>query len=237
MGRELQKKKNRSGIQKLRMKPKSKKAQLVQHPIIAANWDKSQTLSQNYKRLGLTSKLNKTTGGVEKKAADLEEGASNADNLKILGSKGPVQLEVSEAKIERDPKTGAILRVIDDGSKKKKPNPLNDPLNDLDSDEDEEEESNEIFNQHASNIEGRQPSGKAKTDVVAQLEKEASRSAPKFKAKQSEGERAFIEELLQKYGEDYTKMARDTKINYMQRSEGDLKKRVKKWKENGGTLN
>ncbi|WPH02415.1 Hypothetical protein R9X50_00527900 [Acrodontium crateriforme] len=236
MGRELQKKKNRSGIQKLRMKPKSKKARLVQHPIIAANWDKSQTLSQNYKRLGLTSKLNKTTGGVEKKAADLEEGNASPDNLKILGSKGPVQLEVSEAKIERDPKTGAILRVIDDGLKKKKPNPLNDPLNDLDSDDDEEQKSDEGFNQHASNIEGRQPSGTAKTDVVAQLEQAASRCAPKFKAKQSEGERAFIEELLQKYGEDYTKMARDTKINYMQRSEGDLKKRVKKWKQNGGTL-
>ena len=61
MGRELQKKKNRSGINKVRLKPKSKK-KILTNPIIAENWDKSQSLAQNYRRLGLTAKLNKNTG-------------------------------------------------------------------------------------------------------------------------------------------------------------------------------
>ena len=70
MGRDLQKKKNRSGVQKVRQKPKSKK-KILTNPIIAANWDKTQSLAQNYKRLGLTAKLNKTTGGVERKVSDV----------------------------------------------------------------------------------------------------------------------------------------------------------------------
>ena len=68
------------------------------------------------------------------------------------------------------------------------------------------------------------------------MEQEASRPAKKHVPKQSEGERAFVEELVAKYGDDYTAMARDMKINYMQRSEGDLKRRVKKWRESGGTV-
>jgi hypothetical protein len=38
MGRELQKKKNRSSIAKVRQKPKSKKVNPLGNPIIAANW-------------------------------------------------------------------------------------------------------------------------------------------------------------------------------------------------------
>lgn len=38
MGRELQKKKNRSSIPKVRHKPKSKKLNIKGNPIVAANW-------------------------------------------------------------------------------------------------------------------------------------------------------------------------------------------------------
>lgn len=71
---------------------------------------------------------------------------------------------------------------------------------------------------------------------MRQLEEQASRPAPKYKRKQPDGEVQFVEELVRKYGDDYGKMARDIKINYMQRSEGDLKKRIKKWREAGGTI-
>jgi nucleolar protein 16 len=237
MGRELQKKKNRSGIQKVRQKPKSKK-RLLHHPIIAQNWDKSQTLEQNYRRLGLTVKLNKHTGGVEKKAEDVkrareeaDEGRSKDDPLAIASLRRPDKLDVQEAKIERDPKTGKILRVLDggdggDGGKRR--NPLNDPLADLDSDEDVDEEQNQDAQPDVE-------SG-ATTEVVKQLEQEAKKPEYKYKFKQTENERAFCAELVKKYGDDYTAMARDMKINYMQRSEGDLKRRIKKWRESGGTV-
>lgn len=241
MGRELQKKKNRSGLQKVRQKPKTKK-RLLQHPIIAANWDKSQTLEQNYKRLGLTVKLNKHTGGVEKKAEDVRrareeaEGPADArrknDMLAIATARRPEKLDVQEARIERDPETGKILRVIEPG--RAKANPLNDPLAELDSES--EAEGMEGFNQHASNSASTATDASSGTEVVQKLEQEARKPTAKHKVKQSGNERAFIAELVEKHGDDYAAMARDMKVNYMQRSEGDLKRRVKKWVESGGSV-
>ena len=224
MANPRQKKKNRSGIAKVRRKPKSKK-QLLQNSIIAANWDKSETLAQNYKRLGLTRRLNKNTGGVEKKVSDLgaEEGPSG---LEIGGTGKTIGLQLSEAKIERDPVTGKIIRVLDETVVK--PNPLNDPLNDIDSESDEDM----AYDQHGHSTNGirAKPAG---TEVVAQLQDEAAKPEKKYKRKQPEGEKAFVRELVEKYGDDYAAMARDMKINYMQRSEGDLKRRIKKWREDG----
>jgi len=237
MGRELQKKKNRSGIQKVRQKPKSKK-RILQNPIVAKNWDKTKTLEQNYKRLGLASKLNKYTGGREKKVDDVlraREGAANGessqreDGLIIGGLPRSEHLDVHEAQIERDPKTGRILRVIESDRKTK--NPLDDVLAELDSDEDDR-----VFNQHASNSAPSNLKIKAKTEVIEKLEQAANRPTIKYRPKQTENERAFVIELVKKYGDDYRAMARDMKINYMQRSEGDLKRRVKKWREEGGRL-
>ncbi|KAK3672423.1 Ribosome biogenesis protein Nop16 [Recurvomyces mirabilis] len=238
MGRELQKRKNRSGISKVRRKPKSKKLHLG-NAIIAQNWDNSQTLEQNYKRLGLASKLNKHTGGVEKRAEEIirarEEAAQDGlksrknDDLAIAHVRRPEKLELSEAKIERDPETGKILRVVEDG---RKLNPLHDPLAELDS----EDKDDVAFNQHASTDVQYVNAAGAKTEVVRELEREASRPKKTHKPRQSEGERAFIAELVEKHGDDFTAMARNMKINYMQRSEGDLRKRVKKWRESGGTV-
>lgn len=232
MGRELQKKKNRSGISKVRRKPKSKKRILSNH-IIAANWDKDQTLAQNYRRLGLTSKLNKNTGGVERKAGDEVQ---QSDPLSIEGrrKKALEEVEVTEAKIERDPKTGAILRVVDDG-RRAKPNPLNDPLNEFDSDS-EEDDAEEVDQHGGESFTAAPRSAKPRTEVVGFLEEEASRPAAKYQRKQPEGEQDFIEKLVRKYGDDYTAMSRDVKINYMQRSPSDLKRRVKKWREQGGQI-
>ena len=249
MGREIQKKKNRSGVAKIRQKPKSQK-KILNNPIIAANWDKSQTITQNYKRLGLTSKLNKHTGGYERKADDneqLEAGLESRtrkrdDALSIEGAKQKAALNaLGEAKIIKDPETGAILEVIE--TKAPNRNPLNDPLNELDSSDDEQDTKLPGWatrgNQHG-NIEDGEFEGfgndDGKTDVVRQLEARASMPAKKYKRKQTENEVAFIEELVKKYGDNVGKMARDMKINYMQRSEGDLKKRIKTWREAGGKI-
>jgi nucleolar protein 16 len=227
MANPRQKKKNRSGIAKVRRKPKSKK-QLLQNSIIAANWDKSETLAQNYKRLGLTRRLNKNTGGVEKKVSDLgaDEGPSG---LEIGGTGKTAQLEIGEARIERDPVTGKIVRVLDETVVKA--NPLNDPLNDLDSESDEDM----AYDKHGHPTNGTIPKA-PNTAVVAQLQQEAAKPEKKYKRKQPEGEKAFVKELVEKYGDDYAAMARDMKINYMQRSEGDLKRRIRKWREDGGEV-
>lgn len=240
MGREIQKKKMRSGIQKTKQKPKSKK-RILSNPVIAANWDKSQTLTQNYQRLGLAAKLNKHTGGTERKAGDGEQMQSK-DGLVISGKKPQEAVELGEVRIRRDPETGAILEVLD-GSEQKA-NPLDDPLNDLDSDDSEEMEQESaswarLANQHGNIAEDQYTehgNGATTTDVVKQLEARASRPAAKHRRKMTENERAFVGELVKKHGDDYGRMHRDMKINYMQRSEGDIRKRVARWREEGGMV-
>lgn len=260
MGNPRQKKKMRSSTAKVTQKPKSQK-HILSNPIIAANWDKSQTLSQNYKRLGLATKLNKHTGGVERKGGDIDLGVydgsddegrkrkrSGADSLHVTSgsSKRKERLDVGEVRVERDPETGRILRVVEE--KRSKPNPLNDPLNEvegLDEEDGEEGASWEQLAKQQHDLELRGDQGRedddedneeGKTEVVKALEARASRPKAKYERKQTENEVAFIKELVRKHGEDYGKMARDMKINYMQRSEGDLKKRIKIWKERGGSI-
>jgi nucleolar protein 16 len=242
MGRELQKRKNRSSVAKVTQKTKSKK-KLLQNPIIAANWqvfslhlqliltrtrrNQKETLSQNYRRLGLVSKLNHPTGGVEKTSKTLQQVAAGLvaeptpDNLNI-STKLPTTINITEVKIVKDPSTGAILHVLDET----KPNPLNDPLNNLDDDGDEGWQG--FVNQHGV-VDAAAQQGPAKTDVVRLLLEQSAQTIKKAPRKQSEREEEWIERLVDKHGHDYLAMARDMKLNPMQQSVGDLKKRVNKW--------
>jgi len=235
MGRERQKHKARSSRSKVVRKPASKK-RILSNAIIAANWDKTSTLSQNYKRLGLTSRLNKTTGGIEKKGSEVpglrERGGKGSRDVREHGlqissggSKGPQQVEFQEARIERDADTGSILRVVETASRR--PRRLNDPLNELDTDSESDAAEEEAMPQSVA---------LPKTEVVQKLELEAQRAEKKYVRKQSDGEKKFIEQLFARYGDDYAKMERDMQINYMQRSAGDLKRRIVKWRKAGGVV-
>lgn len=227
MGRELQKAKNRSSISKIKQKPKSKK-KILNNAIIAANWNQKETLTQNYRRLGLASKLNAATGGTEKTGAILDAKAANTDGPTTLDALNinktiPKTIDVTEVRIVRDPKTGAILEVIEEP---KKANPLNDALNHLD--DDEGDEWNGFANQHGV-VDGAGPANAGKTSVVRELEELAASAAPKKPRTQSEREGEWIQDLVRKHGDDYLAMSRDMKLNPRQQTVGDLKKRVKKW--------
>ncbi|KAI5304159.1 Nucleolar protein 16, partial [Ascosphaera pollenicola] len=142
MGREIQKKKNRSGISRVkqhtkRTKAGRKKIEVLGNEIIAANWDKSLTLVQNYRKLGLSASLNAPTGGIEQRPKEAG-GKVPLDPLHDLS--GPsIPAATGEVRVERDPETGKILRVIKPedeeievaGVKRKAMNPLNDPLVDV----------------------------------------------------------------------------------------------------------
>ena len=184
--------------------------------------DQSLTLSQNYYRLGLTSKLNSRTGGTEKAASTLSDSAKPIthprDSFKIA-SKTPTTLIPTEARIERDPTTGDILRVIHSSSGKD--NPLNDPLNDSSGDESDRSMEDGEFG--------------GTRGIIPELEQQALMEAPKRPRQQSKREEEWIEKLVEKYGEDYRGMVRDRKLNPYQQSEGDLKRRAKRWKGGGGS--
>ncbi|KAJ5888147.1 hypothetical protein N7495_008188 [Penicillium taxi] len=228
MGKILQKRKNRSGLTKARAKYSrrkngNKKINVLGNAIIAENWDKKLTLTQNYNRLGLLHKLNAPAGGKERLPGQGEL-TVDSHSMHIKGSgKAAAQINLGETRVERD-EAGNILRVIHDddeievaGQKRRRANPLNDPLNDL--------SDNEV------DIETSGP----KTDVVKQLERQADLEGVDAKAKkprfQSQRETEWVLRLIEKHGENYSAMTRDRKLNPMQQTEGDLRRRINKWKK------
>ncbi|KAH0551008.1 hypothetical protein GP486_007631 [Trichoglossum hirsutum] len=210
MGRELQKKKNRSSNPRVKRKAKSKRVNILGNPIIAANWDQSLTLSQNYKRLGLTAKIKHSTGGAENNVSSSSEPSTNVVAATTTRNRNRTKLLPGEARIERAP-DGSILRVIHAP-------PV---IPDLGAVSDED-----VGADNEMALDERAPS----TDVVRQLEEQAKRGVPKAPRMQSAREEEWVERLVAKYGDDYRKMFWDRKLNPMQQSEGDIRKRVLRWK-------
>lgn len=177
--------------------------------------DQTLTLSQNYHRLGLTSKLNSCTGGAERLGSQVDEDAKSSAQFKdrlSVASKLPTSISPSKAWIERDPLTGAILRVIH--PRNTATNPLQDPLNDV---LDPQEDGN---NGLVTRLVG----------IVPQLEEQASMELKKRRRQQSKREEDWISCLIKAYGDDYSRMARDRKLNPYQQSLGDLRRRAMIWK-------
>jgi nucleolar protein 16 len=80
-------------------------------------------------------------------------------------------------------------------------------------------------------------SGKQKetNDIVRKLEEQASMGAEKKERRQSDREKEWIERLVGKYGEDSQKMARDLRLNPMQQTPADIRRRIEKWRASGGS--
>ncbi|EKJ73255.1 hypothetical protein NXS19_008699 [Fusarium pseudograminearum] len=216
MGRELQKKKARSGRQPVRQLNRSKK---ILNPrgndAIAKSWNKKETLSQNYRRLGLVARLKAPAGGTEKQLGATTTSAYANDPFAIATIENAV---VSEARVERDA-DGKIIRII--GSAK--PNPLNDPLNDLDEGSDAEDKPAEEWGGIADNADEEET-----TDVVKQLLEQAKQPDLPKKRHQSAREIEWLEKLVAKYGDDTGAMSRDRKLNPMQQTSANIAKRLRK---------
>ncbi|KAK3684802.1 ribosome biogenesis protein Nop16 [Podospora appendiculata] len=218
MGRELQKRKRRSSRATVTMPHRRKKAlNPMGNDIIAQNWDRKATLSQNYSRFGLVSKLGATAGGPAQAAAPK---ASKKKDPLAIKSADHGMLRIQEVRVERDA-AGKIIRVIRDA------NPLDDPLNALDdyaatnamADDGEEWGGIEDKDSH-----GRQ----SRPAVICELERQASVPEEKHLRHQSERETEWLQRLIAKHGDDVSAMARDAKLNPMQQTRGDLARRLKK---------
>lgn len=131
---------------------------------------------------------------------------------------------VRAVKVERDA-DGKIIRVLH------RENPLNDPLNDLedsDDDDDGEEEKKKTKSSNNNN------NNRTTTKVVDLLELEANLPTEKHIRHQSSGEREWLERLVAKHGDDASAMARDLKLNPMQQTAADIRKRLRTYKEELG---
>ena len=207
------------------------------------NRNKKETLSQNYRRLGLVARLKGPTGGTElslSEATRLREARTSTSSSLVPSAasqpprqpKTPLAIQsiegavISEVKVERDA-TGRIIRVIRSSAKK---NPLNDPLNEFDDDSEEEEEEGDEWGGIEDTEEEKREM--KKTQVVRELEELAAQPVVKKPRHQSEREREWIERLVERYGEENTgAMARDRRLNPMQQTEADIRRRIRIWKE------
>ncbi|RHZ88456.1 hypothetical protein Glove_22g99 [Diversispora epigaea] len=72
------------------------------------------------------------------------------------------------------------------------------------------------------------PPTPAKTDVVKALEKQAA-NVYKRERYQSEGDKLFCKEMINKYGDDYHAMFKDIKLNIYQLTETQLKKKCERY--------
>lgn len=140
----------------------------------------------------------------------------------------------------RDPETGNILRVVHDSPpQKKNKNPLNDPLNDLESsssaDDDDYDDDDELEDDEGAR-EMLKKSGHNGM-IVEQLEAAALAGIKKTRPRmQSRREEEWIVALVRRWGGNYKGMMRDRRLNPMQQSEGDLRRRVERWKEGRGNI-
>lgn len=181
--------------------------------------DRKLTLSQNYKRLGLSSRLNSSSGGTEKKIPKAGEDVEppTRDSLAIAGPRARAKVTTQEIQVERDPETGKILRVIHPETESNF-NPLNDLLNE------------------PMDVEPEEPARRTQmqNDIISQLEAQAAHEEEMLLNKrprhQSSREEEWITRLVEKHGDDVRAMVRDKKLNPMQQTEGDIGRRLKKWK-------
>ncbi|KAJ0160212.1 Nucleolar protein 16 [Colletotrichum tanaceti] len=234
MGSVLQKKKRRSSRQKVKM-PNRPKKQLnpLGNDIIAKNWNKKETLTQNYRRLGLTARLKAPTGGVERTLSQIEESKSPAPSSSSSSSasrrarRDPFAIAPTEevifeeARVERD-ENGKIVK-IHYGSDRRS-NPLNDPLNALESDaEGSSGDDDDDAGQEWGGIDD-----ESRPEVIRLLEKDAAIPRVKKPRHMSQQEREWLERMTAKHGDDVAAMARDRKLNPMQQTQGDIARRIKR---------
>ena len=173
--------------------------------------------------MGITPRLNAPTGGTEKRTsstpalATLNDAQGAKHNTLAITSRLPKKLEPGLARIERDPETGAIVRVLSDTLGSSNDNPLNDSLNEITE-----------LRQDNSRI------SYSERGIIKELEEQASVEVKKRPRQQSRREEDWIAQLVEKYGDNYMGMVRDRKLNPYQQSEGDLARRVRRWKARQG---
>ena len=142
-----------------------------------------------------------------------------------------------EVSIERDPTTGAITRILSSEGAEQRQDPR-----DTASSRPSIGGKKSTFSR--SGFSEWEPTPSSEDDealpgesdatagtVVGELVRQANVKHGVSKRKQSAREIEWLERLVARYGDDCARMARDMKLNPMQQSEGDIRRRIRRWKE------
>lgn len=171
--------------------------------VVRQNWDKSLTFKQNYRKLGLTSKVNNLTGSTEKKIEkndDLKKMNKFYNNIirpeEIGKTEDELLIPEGEARIIRDEKTNKILKIL--------------------------------YGKKNINYNNEKPK---ESTFIEDLRRSALKNSKKVcERKPSRLEGEWLKSLYEKYGDDYERMMWDKDLNVMQQCAGDIKRRMLNWK-------
>ncbi|ODO07619.1 nucleolar protein 16 [Cryptococcus wingfieldii CBS 7118] len=187
---------------KRRMHQKLRKAPPLKGPeVLQDKWDKKKTVFQNYAALGLLPSIPiPQQASSRSHRVQLPEVPESAQDEEEAG---PVK--VGFGKIIRD-EEGNVIDIIIEG---------------------EEEEEAQKKAEEEMEVDEKSKKVEAKTEVVRQLELLAATSAPVVRHT-STSERTWLQQLVDKYGDDTARMTRDKKLNVWQKTEGEIKRMIKK---------
>ncbi|OBA24951.1 hypothetical protein HANVADRAFT_4236 [Hanseniaspora valbyensis NRRL Y-1626] len=244
MGSVRQRRKQHSTTKKAsrRTKDSQRKINIHSNKIIAENWDYNATLAQNYKRLGLSAKLQKSAGG-DQINYDLKKSKNGTVKKSTLAD-----LDSSDDEEEEEEEENESKKTVDESDIFFDPAELNDngeyiaeriPEGEARIVKDNEGKIVSIIygTMKAFDIDvsvedlRKKEEKKPKTDVVKQLEEIANQPVVKKDRHLSEREDKWIEALYTKHNDNYRKMVMDKKLNIYQQTESTLRNKVLKWKK------
>ncbi|WVQ99834.1 nucleolar protein 16 [Kwoniella sp. CBS 9459] len=187
-----------------RMHQKLRKAPPLKGPeVLQESWDKKKTVFQNYAALGLLPKI------------PIPQTASSSRSQRVKLPAVPAEVEeapkVGFGRIIRDEEGNVIDIVIDEEPEEAQAEAGQDQEGDVPFAHDEAERAP---------VQG-------KTDVVRKLEQLASTSEPVMRHS-STSEKTWLQQLVIAYGDDYEQMAKDRKLNVWQKTQGEIKRMIKK---------
>ncbi|ORY35336.1 ribosomal large subunit biogenesis-related protein [Naematelia encephala] len=193
-----------------RMHHKLRKAPPMKGPaVLAANWDKTKTVFQNYAALGLLSSI-PVPSGPSSSRTHRTTLPFLPDHMKSSTSQKTDEssLIVGYGRIIRDEQGNVVDIVLPEDEASQDGDIA------MEDDDEEEEEKEERV------VEG-------KTDVVRSLESLAASAQP-IKRHTSSSERTWLQNLVAAHGEDYAAMALDRRGNVWQKTQGEIKRMVRK---------
>ncbi|PIA18938.1 hypothetical protein COEREDRAFT_38254 [Coemansia reversa NRRL 1564] len=171
------------------------------HPLLREHWDNSLTVSQNYRNLGLVSRLNGVSGGTVKNVIPAhQEKVDTAEESSELSEKQIKQsIPQGYGLIERD-EDGNIVNVI----------LADDPGDPLDSDFEVENTP-------------------AKKEGARILEQYVAEHDERKERWMSVGERQLLQCYLDKHGNDYNAMFWDKQLNRQQLTKRQIQKKIERY--------
>lgn len=201
------KKQKNPGLKTTRRRAEKKKnKKFTGHPLLRDKWDKKLTVSENYRKLGLVSRLNGISGGTAKDIVSMGNDKTKEDSSSDRFREGMTKEELRKAIpegygiIERDD-DGNIINVIMADTN------AVDPL-----DSDYEPEKTE-----------------AKAEGARLLEEYATTVDDSMKRWMSVGERQILQDMIDAHGSDYNAMFWDKKLNRQQLTKRQIQKKIERY--------